>query len=213
MDMNDPATERDRPAIKIEKFWTDYEPDAANPGKLKPVDWVQWIKQGDQHQSTISEKIARLMGGMRVGGDGNEKFYQPDIVWSVIGPAYEAWKRKEDAPVDGTPLEAWPGVTHEQVRVFKGANLVSVEDIAAMTESTLLRIGIPNIRGIKQKAQAFMEAQRSQSQIEAVIAGDRETIAKQATELAEMRALLQELSAAQGETARRGPGRPPKQAE
>jgi hypothetical protein len=211
MDMNDPATERQRPAIKIERFWTDYEPDPASPGKQRSIDWVQWIKIGDQHQSTISDKVARLRGGERKGADGSMKFYPPDIVWQAIGPAYEAWKKNETIPVDGTPLEAWPGVTHELLRVCKGANMLSVEDVAAMTESTMQRIGIPNIRGIKAKAQAFLDAQRDTAKIEAVLVEDRATIARQASELEELKAMIEQLSAQNGGEIRRGPGRPPKQ--
>jgi hypothetical protein len=211
MDMNDPATERQRPAIKIEKFWTDYEPDPADPGKLRGVDWVQWIKIGDQHQSTISDKVVRLQGGERKGADGSLKFYPPDVVWQAIGPAYEAWKRQEALPVQGTPLEAWPGVSHEMLRVFKGANMLAVEDVAGMTESTMQRIGLPNVRGIKEKAKAFLEAQRDTAKIEAVIAEDRATIRKQAAEMDELRAMIEQLSARDGAEVRRGPGRPPKQ--
>ena len=33
--------------------------------------------------------------------------------WEVVGPAYEAWKKGQEVPEDGTPLAAWPGVSPE----------------------------------------------------------------------------------------------------
>lgn len=202
----DTSADRGRPEIKIEKFWTDFEPDPFNPGTMRPVDKVTWVKRGDQHHSTVTEKIARLCGGERPGKDGLPTHIPPAIEWLVIEAPYKAWKERQEMPVSGTPLEAWPGMTPEQVRVMKGFHLDSVEDVAEMGESVIMRCGIPGIREIKKKAQAFLTAQRDTSKIEAALSS-------RDAEIEALKAMVADLQAARAaeEPAKRGPGRPPKQ--
>lgn len=132
-------------AIVPMEFLVTYEQD---PGTdvLKPVEWATWARIGS-NGSTTSEKVERV------------KKHNP-VVWSVLKPAYEAWKAGEEAPVEGTPLEAWPGLTRSQVAAFKLINLRSVEDVAAANDATMDRMGM-GARALVRRAQSFLEARTS----------------------------------------------------
>lgn len=120
--------------------------------------------------------------------------------WSVIEPAYNAWKAGMDVPEGGTPLAAWSGVTPEQTEVLVRMGIKTVEDVAAMTEGAVKRLPWPNARKTPELAKAFLDSRVGSAQAE---------------ELALMRervAAMEEMLAEQVE-AKRGPGRPRKEVE
>lgn len=64
---------------------------------------------------------------------------------------YEFWKKGQDAPIVGTPLAQWPGLSPAQIRNFHGLNVRSVEDVATANEETLQRMGM-GARDLKNRA-------------------------------------------------------------
>lgn len=187
-----PALEpQNLPAIHPVEFWTDYQP--RGDGQYDPVDWVRWVKKGQINGATTEDKVARV-----------EKHNK--AAWSVLQPYYEAWKKKEDAPVNGTPLDACPFVTREQVKVLAGFHLKSAEDVASLEDSALSRIGIPGVRALQQKARAFVEAQKGQAIVAEAMASRDALIEQQAQELAELRRTVEHLAAQSGRTRRQRPG-------
>lgn len=197
--------------IRVKEFRTEYEPDPTKPGSVREVDYVEWIVKGDQHQTEIVSKVQRLKGGSKISGyDGLEKYYPPAVEWAVIGPAYEAWKKDQTIPLDGTPLDAWPGLTTPQAKIFKAQSVLTVEDIASLTETQIGRVPLPNTREIKERAKAFLMAKSDNSKIEAALSGRDEKIARQEQELADMRAKLDALLAQSGDDPPKRRGRPPR---
>lgn len=160
---------RDVAAIHPLRFWTDYV-DAAD-GSMTPSEWVEWVKKGDAYGATTAEKITRLK---KMG-----------VIWDTIQPHYDAWKRGQDATTNGTPLDAVPFVTREMAAALARVHLRSVEDLASAEDAALVKLGIPNIRTIQQKARAFLDAQ----QMQAGVSG----------ELAALRALVEQLQADKAE--------------
>lgn len=179
-----------RPAIVPIEFRTDYEPDPAKPGEMRAVDWVKWVKKGGNSSET-EDKVARVQK-------------HNAVVWGVIEVAYQAWKRGIDAPVDGVPLDATPFVTREQVKVLRAFHIRSVEDLAAATDSTVQRVGLPGIRQLISKAHAYLKAKEGEAVVAAALADRDQTIDELRQQLAELTATVTTLTA--GKPQREKPG-------
>jgi hypothetical protein len=176
------------PAIRVLRFWTDYMPDPAKPGELKPVDRVEWVKVGDAKGTTVSESIKRL-----------SKPAQEALEWSVIGPAYEHWKKSQEIPETGTPLEAWPGADRNLVDALKKVNVRTVEDFVQVPDHAFAGIPIPDLRKRRKMAESFLLSQGEVSAVEAELTKRDEMIARQQRDMDEMRERLEALTAAQAE--------------
>jgi hypothetical protein len=120
--------------------------------------------------------------------------------WEVISPKYEAWKRNEDLPEDGTPLAAWSGVSVEQAAHLRAMGIKTVEGVRDMGEGAFTRLPFPNARQLPKLAAAFLASVGEAEK-------DREL-----TEMRERMAAMEEMLAEAG-AAKRGPGRPKKEAE
>jgi hypothetical protein len=182
---------RDRPAIVPIRFWTDYEPDPTDSTKTIAHDKVEWVKKGSSNASTTVMKIRHLK--------------QDNLLWPILEPAYEAWKKNQEAPVDGTPLDVWPGVTPQQVKIMRDYNLRSVEDFATAPDSVLMRMHLPGIRELQGRAQAFLKAGEGQAQIAEALSSRDRTISQLVAEVEEMKRAMQDMP----QPEKRGPGRPP----
>ena len=70
---------------------------------------------------------------------------------------YKAFLQNEEAPLIGTPLTHWPGLSPAQYSNLKSANLRTVEDVATMNEEAIRRVGMGG-RQLQIRAQAFLDA-------------------------------------------------------
>ncbi|MEM7318833.1 MAG: hypothetical protein AAF408_07400, partial [Pseudomonadota bacterium] len=107
-----------------------------------------------------------------------------------------------EIPQDGTPLTAWPALNADQVNAFRAASIPSVEDVAAMNDVIMSRVGLPGIMQLKQLAGEFLAA--------------REVVdfaAERAAMQAQMEALQEQIEGMKAEKPKRGPGRPKKDPE
>jgi hypothetical protein len=59
--------------------------------------------------------------------------------------AYEAWKEGRDAPVNGTDLKNWPGVTPAQLKTCQNATIRTIEDLAAANADTIRKLGMGGV--------------------------------------------------------------------
>jgi len=122
--------------------------------------------------------------------------------WAVIEPAYQAWKKGEEVPENGTPLGAWPAIDAEKRKYMNGLGIRSVEDVAAMSDSTVETLPFPGRRDLPKLAQAFLDAQKDAN------------LAAQNAELQERIAAMEAMLAEKAEEKpKRGPGRPRKETE
>tara|TARA_Y100000310_G_scaffold321246_1_gene378619 strand:- start:2072 stop:2617 length:546 start_codon:yes stop_codon:yes gene_type:complete len=71
--------------------------------------------------------------------------------------AYGAYKKGEEAPLDGVPLTEWPQITAPQVDEFKRLGVRTVEDLVGATEQILQSFG-PGGMALSLKAKAYLEA-------------------------------------------------------
>jgi hypothetical protein len=82
--------------------------------------------------------------------------------------AYEAWKRDEEPPLNGTPLRNWPPISPAQYKALRNLRVLTVEDLAAANEETIARMGMGS-RSLKQKAIDWL-AQATDRSVEEVSA-------------------------------------------
>lgn len=70
--------------------------------------------------------------------------------------AYEAWKRGEEVPLNGTPIKGWSLIGPAQQKNILGANVRTVEDLAQANDEALLRIGMGAVE-LKMQAQTWLK--------------------------------------------------------
>ncbi len=206
----DPATARAvaenegrLPFIAPEEFWTDYE--LQSDGTQKAVEMVRWVKKGMQTPATVVEKVSRMS---KTGPQGQ---HSPE--WTVLKPYYDNWKKGEAAPVNGTPLAAWPGATPQLVKALTPANIRSVEDLAEMEDSAIQRLAIPGLRDKQKQARAFLEAAKTTAVVSGEVVKLRDALESRDREIAELKDLIEKhviKKEQEGEEPRRKPGRPRK---
>lgn len=74
---------------------------------------------------------------------------------------YEAFKKGQEMPLDGTPLEEWNVLTKSALYELKSFGFRTIEDVSEMTEHAVQRLGMAG-RPLKLKAVAYLsEADRT----------------------------------------------------
>lgn len=77
---------------------------------------------------------------------------------------YEHWKRGEEAPVSGLPIEQWPGCTAAQAMTLKAVNVRTVEELATVSDSNIMRLGM-GFQTLRQKAQDYLAQAKDSSHL------------------------------------------------
>lgn len=174
-----------RPAIIPLDFRVEYAPQP--DGSIKEIEIVEYTRKGSQG-ATTPMRISHLQRN------------QNDPVWLALKPYYENWKAGKSAPIEGTPLAAWPGATSQLVKALEPFHIRSVEDLANLTDGNMDRVPIPGIRGFRNQAKAFNEARKTTHIVAAELESRDAQIAEQNREIAELKELVTSLAAKQGVT-------------
>lgn len=138
------------------RFFTTYKPDHENPKNMVGVDWVEYSALGQEERSSTTDRISRLSSFLDGDDRTNPSIGLAKLRWEIIGPAYDAWKKGNELPVNGTPLAAWNGLTPEQAELFKSKGIRTVEDIAEMPEVVRTRIPLPGLGDIMANAKRYV---------------------------------------------------------
>jgi hypothetical protein len=72
-------------------------------------------------------------------------------------PQYEAWKRDEELPENGTHIRMWPVATPAEIKQLLGAQVRTIEAVSEMNESTLKQVGM-GARALKDKATSWLDS-------------------------------------------------------
>ncbi len=131
----------------------------------EPVEWVVYGPVGNANIRNTERVKHMVPDPVKIGNDPDGKRYAfMKSRWDQVEPAYRAWKEGQEIPLNGTPLAVWPGVTPEQIDVFRQFSVRTVEEVAGLTEAQMERIRLPNMREMKEQAALFMQnMDRSQS--------------------------------------------------
>lgn len=106
------------------------------------------------------------------------------------------YRSGQEETVDGTHVRTWPVIDKATVKNLTSAGVLTVEDVAAMNEETIRRVGM-NARQLKQKAADWLQAgnkRKAAAEIEKERARADNAEARIATlenQLAELRSMIQ----------------------
>lgn len=163
---------------------------------------VKIAPTGDGHQKTQTwHRVEKLRPPKNLSDRDRAAptYMAMEARWTVIGPAYEAWRSGQDMPENGTPLAAWAGVTGEQAAFLKNMGIRTVEDVRDMSESAFTKLPFPNARKLPGLAAEYLKG---------------EEVADKDRQLSEMRERMEAMEAmleAQAEAPKKR-GRPKKEA-
>lgn len=134
----------------VVEFKTDYE-------SGKAVDKVLLAPIGESFERTKTwHRISNLMPPDKPSDSLTYKAMKAR--WDVIGPKYDAWRQGAEIPEDGTPLEAWSGVSPQQVKHLKGAGIKTVEELAEASPDFIAKMPWPEARKAPELAKKFLES-------------------------------------------------------
>jgi hypothetical protein len=199
--------------IIIDEFWTVYKPDPMDGSKMIGIDMIKFGPLTQLDRSKIQCTVSSLRPAKGSAPDsGNPTVMMAHDMWDRITPAYEAWKKGQELPEDGTPLAAWNGVSPQQAVVLKAKGIKTVESIAGMGDGMLERLGMPGMRDLIRAAQAWLTAadtnqfaqrllseQKERETQNMVIADLSEQNALQREQIAEMQKMMGEFMASRVE--------------
>lgn len=183
-------------------------------GERVARDWVTYAPAHSPLATQNEELVSRLMpkGEYRNDDDGLKSMAMR-ARWAVIGPAYEAWKEGRAVPQHGTPLATWPGVREHEVEALRMSAIRTVEEVAALTETQIAKIMLPNMRELREQAKRFLSSLDANKAAEQLRRRDEEVAAlkDQVAELmAAMRKAPEPVESDEEDEAPRRRGRPPK---
>jgi len=194
--------------FRILRFFTKYQ---QRNGQTVATDMVEYCGIGKAQSATTVAPISHLSRVRADGDPDNPAWMAAKMRADFVRPAYEAWRKGEEMPIEGTPIGAWPALTPDQAAGLKAAGLRTVEEMANATDTLVNKIPLPNVRGLKTLAEAFL-ASRDQSKVAADLAQKDREMAELREQLDEMRQIVLAQSRERDEDRPRR-GRPPKVSE
>ena len=104
----------------------------------------------DRYEKEASEWFAGLMQNVR-----EERFPQEWL--DLFTRRFEAWKKSEEMPVEGTPIKNWPVLSPSQRANCLAWHILTVEQLAAANEEVITRLGMGG-RSLVQQAKDYLQA-------------------------------------------------------
>jgi hypothetical protein len=101
---------------------------------------------------------------------------------------WAAFKNKGEQTQAGTPLKMWPLLTQAQIKEFEALNIVTVEQLANVSDSSSHRI--MGLQRFKQQASDFLEAARGMAPMVAL----RDEVVKKDAQIEVLNNNLKEIS-------------------
>ena len=200
--------------IFIQKFYTKAREKTEGVMALGPDgnpildDWVSYSPRG-QDRLVVNERVEHIL---RV----DDRMNRDHPAWiaanarrEYIRPAYEAWKKGEEIPAEGTPLGVATFIGPDNAEILKRAGIRTLEELVNTPEHNRQKLNVPRIREIVVQAQRFLDMKDTNAHMAA--------LSKQDEEIKALKAQVEALMNMKAETVeiveKRGPGRPPKPKE
>jgi hypothetical protein len=210
--------------LQIQRFWTDYVPERdhledgklvkGDAAKLVPVDKVAYGPLGRIDNALVNATVSSILRVKPFVDANDPASVMSHIRADFIGKAYDAWKTGQEAPINGTPLAAWNGLTPEQAEIFRARSIRTVEEIASLNEATRAHIPLPNLSSIVSAARFAAALADKEKQIDELRVGnvDRDeqinALIAKVNQLAELVTATQAPVSEDEQPQRRKPGRP-----
>lgn len=148
----------------------------------KDVDFALITRPGDR--DTLETEATAWLAGLREKARGGSI---PDTWARGFTESYENWKKGEEPPISGTPIKGWAVLSPASQEGIIRAGILSVEDLAEISESSLGQLGTGAL-SYKLKAQAWLDAAKDQGKV-------AEKVAELAQKIADLTELSQKLLA------------------
>jgi hypothetical protein len=103
------------------------------------------------------------------------------------------FEQKKENRVAGTPLDAWPVLSETQKAEFRALNIFTIDQFAQLPDSVGNKI--MGFNDLRDKARTFILAAKDSVMMDNVRAETEKIMQAQAAELAELRAMIGELTA------------------
>lgn len=113
--------------------------------------------------------------------------------------AWERWERTRENLIPGIPIDSWHSVSETQKATFKALNILTVEQFATLPDSMAAKI--MGFYDLRNKAKVFIEAGKDAELMGKLRAEMSAQMAKKDAELAELRAMVESMTALKKETA------------
>lgn len=164
------------PLFSLRPVQNTKETNAQGRPIFRDVEWVKIYIPGDK-TTVVSKKVT---------DEHRERWPEQ----------YAAFKRGQEQPVIGTPLEQWPIMTRSQVFEFKALQIHTVENLANLADDAITRIGT-GCRDLVERAKAFLiaaEAGARDSQLAAKLEAKQQQIDAMQTQINELAQRLEEVT-------------------
>ena len=182
------------------EFWVNLVTDEKTVTPLREADFVATARQ-------IVKGFEQEVG---LSAEQEHEFRH----WQRMLEAFEQFKtdQSDDVVLGGTSLRAWPQMTNKELcdEAWR-LGLRTVEDLAHATDERIQKLG-PEGRRLQIKAKSYLEAS-IQGQAAEQLEAQSKQIAELQAQLAELAAASKASSETEASPAKRGPGRPRKDAE
>lgn len=86
-----------------------------------------------------------------------------------FGPQYEHWKKTQEQPTDGTPLDMVPFLNPAQVRELQALNVNSLEHLSQLSDAMVQKIGLGGVE-LRKKAQAYLASAKDSAETQRLAA-------------------------------------------
>ena len=175
--------------IRIKEFYTQSEPvkdsNGRETGELVARDYVAYGPPHALDRQLTPVRVDRLLKAKRPSGNNNIHEMTSWALAEYVRPLYEAWKRGEELPEEGTPISVLPFLRKEELAVLKSSGIKSVEDLARLNDRDREAVKLPAMREKCAMAKRWLEAQDTNKAAAAMAARD--------AEIAELKAQMADL--------------------
>ena len=202
--------------IRVHEFFQKSDPVKDDKGRdTGEVIVRDYVKYGPPLMMDRQATVARVDRLLRVRRpvEGSRNVHET-TAWEraeFIRPLYEAWRRGEELPDDGTPIAVLNFLRPEDVAALKRSAIRSVEELATLPDSIIDRVPLPAMKDKRRQAALWLQAQDTNKAAAEMKRRD--------DEISELKAQMAELLAARGDEPEvdengdripRKRGRPPK---
>ena len=103
------------------------------------------------------------------------------------------FEQKKEQKVSGTPIEVWSAISDTQKAEFKALNIFTIDQFAQLADSVGNKI--MGFNDLRDKARAFIAAAKDSAVFDKIRAETDAKLAQQEEEMAQLRELVNQLSA------------------
>lgn len=144
---------KERPAyVRFERRAVEDKPASLRQGRFVAKDMDFALVTPPYSRDVFEEGAQSWLSKMRQQAS---KGRIPHSWYERYAETYERWKRGEEMPLNGTAIKGWQVISPAQQKNLISLNILTVEDLAAVNDEGLRRIGM-GAMALRDKAKAWL---------------------------------------------------------